>query len=158
MGQKIDKNSKKVLQVNKKAFFNYEVIDKLECGISLAGTEVKSIREGRFSFSDSYIKVDPDGLILVSFLIQNYKQGSIYNKQTDRNRRLLAHKQEIKRLRRKVEEKGFTIVPLCVYLKGNLVKVEIGLCRGKQEHDKRAAIKERDQERAMRREIRENNY
>ncbi|MGD9926138.1 MAG: SsrA-binding protein SmpB [Sphaerochaeta sp.] len=155
---KQDRNKFKLLQKNKKAYFNYEVIEDLECGISLAGTEVKSIRDGRFSFSDSYVTIDKQGLTLVGLTIQPYTHGNINNHEPNRNRRLLAHKGEIKRLKRKVDEKGFTLVPTSIYLKGNLVKVQISLCRGKQLHDKRAVVKERDLNRDTRRELKQLQY
>lgn len=148
----------KTLQVNKKAYFNYSVLEDLEAGISLAGTEVKSLRAGKFSFVDSYIKIDNGELWLVGFTIQPYEKGSIFNHQSDRNRRLLVHRQEIKRLKRKVEEKGLTLIPTKVYLKGNLVKVQVSLCRGKALHDKRDAIKERDLDRQSRREAKEYRF
>ncbi|MXI86171.1 SsrA-binding protein SmpB [Sphaerochaeta halotolerans] len=155
---KQDRNKFKLLQKNKKAYFNYEVIEDLECGIALAGTEVKSLRGGRFSFSDSYVTVDKNGLTLVGLTIQPYTHGNINNHEPNRNRRLLAHKSEIKRLKRKVDEKGFTLVPTSIYLKGNLVKVQISLCRGKQLHDKRAVVKERDLNRDTRRELKQLQY
>lgn len=148
----------KVLQTNKKAFFNYEIIEDLEAGISLEGTEVKSMRMGKFSFSDSFIKIVNNELILTGFTIQTYDKGSIFNHQTNRDRRLLVHKQEIKRLRRKVEEKGLTLVPTKVYLKGNFIKVQVSLCRGKAVHDKKEAIKERDLDRQAKREAKEYRF
>ena len=148
----------KVLQTNKKAYFNYEVLEDLEAGISLAGTEVKSIRSGRFSFVDSYVKIENGEMILIGFTIQPYDKGSIFNHVSDRNRRLLVHKQEIKRLRRKVEEKGLTLVPTKVYLKGNLVKMQVSLCRGKALHDKKETIKERDLSRQAQREARDYRF
>ncbi len=148
----------KVLQTNKKAFFNYEVLEDLEAGISLEGTEVKSLRSGRFSFTDSYVKIQDGDLWLIGFTIQPYDKGSIFNHEPDRSRRLLVHKQEIKRLRRKVEEKGLTIVPTKVYLKGNLIKVQVSLCRGKALHDKKEAIKERDLNRQAQREAKDYRF
>ena len=148
----------KVLQTNKKAFFNYEVLEDLEAGISLEGTEVKSLRSGRFSFTDSYVKIQDGDLWLIGFTIQPYDKGSIFNHEPDRNRRLLVHKQEIKRLRRKVEEKGLTIVPTKVYLKGNLIKVQVSLCRGKALHDKKETIKERDLNRQAQREAKDYRF
>ena len=139
----------KTLQVNKKAYFNYSVLEDLEAGISLAGTEVKSLRAR---------KIDNGELWLVGFTIQPYEKGSIFNHQSDRNRRLLVHRQEIKRLKRKVEEKGLTLIPTKVYLKGNLVKVQVSLCRGKALHDKRDAIKERDLDRQSKREAKEYRF
>lgn len=145
----------KLLQTNKKAYFNYEVLEDIEAGISLAGTEVKSIRQGKFSFADSYARIENNTVWLIGFTIQPYEKGSIFNHKSDRNRRLLLHKQEVKRLRRKVEEKGLTLVPTKVYLKGNLVKLELALCRGKDLHDKKDAIKTRDLDRQARREARD---
>ena len=138
----------KLLQRNKKAFFNFEIIDTLECGVSLEGTEVKSMRKNAFSFSDSYVKIDKhSNLVLEGFHISPYAHGTIENHEPNRPRRLLAHAQEIKRLKRKVDEKGLTLVPTRVYFKRGLVKVEIGLARGKKTHDKRQAIRDRDQKR-----------
>ena len=148
----------KVLQTNKKAYFNYEVLEDLEAGISLAGTEVKSIRSGRFSFVDSDVKIEDGEMVLIGFTSQPYAKGSIFNHVSDRNRRLLVHKQEIKRLRRKVEEKGLTLVPTKVYLKGNLVKMQVSLCRGKALHDKKETIKERDLSRQAQREARDYRF
>jgi SsrA-binding protein len=155
---KFDKDTYKLIQKNKKAFFNYEIVESMECGMSLVGTEVKSIREGRFSFTDSYVVIEKGQLILLQFTIQPYKQGSIFNHDPGRKRRLLAHKQEIKRYNRKINEKGLTLVPLKVYLKGNLVKMEVGLARGKALHDKKNAIKERDLHRDAKREVKNLNY
>lgn len=145
----------KLIQKNKKAYFNYEIIEELECGISLQGTEVKSIRDGKCSFSDSYIVPKNGELILIGFLIQPYSHGNIFNHKSDRNRTLLAHRQEIKKFSRKVNEKGLTIVPLEIYLKGNLVKMKIALARGKNVRDKKEAIKERDARIDARRQLRE---
>lgn len=153
----MSKDSIKVLQTNKKAYFNYEVVDDLEAGIALKGTEVKSIRASRFSFADSYVKITAKGLTLVGLHISTYPHASLFNHEPDRDRRLLVHKQEIKRLKRQVDEKGMTLIPTQVYLKGNLVKIRVSLCRGKQAHDKRAAIKERDTKRELRRQLKEFN-
>ncbi len=148
----------KLIQKNKKAYFNYEIVEELECGIELVGTEVKSVREGRCSFSDSYVQVKDMQLQLVGFLIQPYSHGNIFNHQSDRPRRLLAHRMEIKKFQRKVNEKGFTLVPTEIYLKGNLVKMKIALARGKNVRDKKEAIKERDLNMDARRQLRELNY
>lgn len=147
----------KVLQTNKKAYFNYEVVEDIECGIALVGSEVKSIRANRFSFGDAFVKITDKGLVLVSLHISKYKQSNIFNHDPERERSLLAHKQEIKRLKRRVEEKGMTLIPTKIYLKGNLIKVQISLCRGKRLHDKREAIKARDNKRSLDREMREFN-
>lgn len=152
-----DDKTYKLIQKNKKAYFNYEMIEELECGIALVGTEVKSVREGRCSFSDSYITAKDGTLTLIGFLIQPYTHGNIFNHQSDRKRQLLAHKAEIKKFTRKVNEKGLTIVPLEIYLRGNLVKMKIALARGKNTHDKKEAIKERDARIDQRRQLREIN-
>ena len=138
----------KLIQKNKKAYFNYEILEDLECGMALVGTEVKSVREGRVSFSDSYVEIKDGQLELIGFIIH----------QGDRKRILLAHKQEIKKFRRKVEAKGMTIVPLEIYIKHNLVKMKIALARGKAVYDKKAAIKERDLQRDARREMKSLGY
>ncbi|MQY76839.1 MAG: SsrA-binding protein SmpB [Spirochaeta sp.] len=145
----------KVLASNRRAFFNYTVDDRLECGIALKGTEVKSIKENKFSFRDSYAKIENDELWLISLHVTPYTFGNIHNHDPDRKRKLLAHSQEIKRLRRKVDEKGLTLVPLKFYLKGGLVKVELGICRGKRTVDKRQAIKAKDLNREAEREMRQ---
>lgn len=145
-----------IYQKNKKAYFNYEVVEELECGISLEGTEVKSIRAGKFSFGDSYVKIKDGSLFIVSLHISPYAFGNINNHDPDRERRLLATKMEIKHLKRKVDEKGFTLVPTKIYSKNNLIKVEIGLCRGKKLHDKRNTIRERDLNREANRIIKNN--
>jgi len=144
----------KVLANNRRARFNYEVEDTIECGVSLAGTEVKSIKEGKFSFSDAYGRITDDELWLVAFHISPYEHGTLFNHEPDRDRKLLIHKEEINRLKRKVDERGYTLVPLKVYLKKGLVKVELGVCRGKKLVDKRHAIRERDQKRDAERELR----
>ncbi len=143
----------KILQKNKKAYFNYEIVESLECGIVLEGTEVKSIRANKFSFSDSYIRIIDGELILVGFHVSPYSHGSIHNHEPDRNRKLLASKQEIKKLKRKVDEKGFSLILTKVYFKQSLIKVEVSLGRGKKLHDKRNTIKERDQKREAQRQI-----
>ncbi len=145
----------KLIQKNKKAYFNYEIIEELETGMALQGTEVKSVRDGRCSFSDSYIVPKDGSLILIGFLIQPYSHGNLFNHEPSRNRILLAHKQEIKKFTRKVNEKGLTIVPLEIYLKGNRIKMKIALARGKNVRDKKDAIKERDMARDARRQLRE---
>ena len=148
----------KLIQKNKKAYFNYEILEELECGMALHGTEVKSIREGKCSFSDSYIVIKNGELVLIGFLVQPYSHGNIFNHEPARNRKLLAHRMEIKKFQRKVNEKGLTIVPLEIYLKGNLVKMKIALARGKNVRDKKEAIKEKDMKIDARRQLKEMNY
>ncbi len=146
---------RKLLADNRKARYNYTVTDTLECGIALKGTEVKSLRSGKFSFTDAYGRIKNNELWLVGFHITPYEFGNINNHLPERERRLLAHKDEIKRLKRKVDERGFTLIPMKFYLKGGLVKVELGICQGKKMHDKRQSIKERDEKRQADRDIRQ---
>ena len=147
-------SGKKVLALNRKARYNYAVQDTLECGIELRGTEVKSMKERSFSFSDSYAKIENGELWLVGLHVTPYKFGNIHNHEPDRIRKLLLHRQEIKRLSRKVNERGLTLIPLSFYLIRGMVKLELGICRGKRVVDKRQDIKRRDMkldaERAMR--------
>ena len=144
----------KTLAVNRRARFNYEISEKLECGIELRGTEVKSMRSAKFSFTDAYGRIRNDELWLIGFHISPYEHGTIFNHDPDRDRRLLVHKQEIKGLRRDIDERGFTLVPLRVYLTHGIVKVEMGLGKGKRSTDKRETIKSRDVDRETQREIR----
>jgi len=147
------KSETKTIAVNKKARFNFYVTESFECGIELKGTEVKSVKGGKFSFTDSYAKIENNELWISGLHISLYEYGNIHNHDPDRIRKLLVHKQEIKRLKRKIIEKGLTLVPLRFYLKGGLVKVEIGICKGKKIHDKRAVIKDRDLRRETEREF-----
>ena len=148
------KSGSAVVAKNRKAFFSYEIDDRIECGIELKGTEVKSIRGGRLSFSDAYVRIIDNELWMIGFHIAEYDHGNLNNHEPLRRRRLLAHKQEIKRLKRKTEERGFTLVPLAVHLKNGLIKIDVGLGRGKKTADKREAIKKRDLQRDAQREMR----
>ncbi len=150
-----DNSDLKVLAVNKKARFLYYVDESMECGIALQGTEVKSMRNAMFSFTDAYAKIDNNELLLQSFHISPYPFGNLFNHDPDRVRKLLVHKTEIKKLRRKVEQKGFTLIPLKFYLKKGLIKMELGICKGKDIRDKRNTIKDRDLKRYSAREIRD---
>ena len=149
---------RKVLALNRKARYSYSVEDSMECGIELRGTEVKSMKERSFSFSDAYAKIDNGELWLVGLHVTPYKFGNIYNHEPDRTRKLLAHKQEIKRLSRKVNERGLTLVPLSFYLTRGMVKLELGICRGKRVVDKRQDIKSRDLKREAERALRDKDY
>lgn len=144
----------RALATNRKAFFNYEVLERVEAGISLVGTEVKSIREGGLNFRDSYVDFRGGELFLVGCFIGPYSHGNLRNHADGRERKLLLHKREVLKLGGKVSEKGFTIVPLRAYLKNGRVKVEIGLARGKQSHDKRETLKRKDIERDTRQALR----
>lgn len=144
----------KLLAKNKKARFNYTVEESIECGMVLVGTEVKSIKSSKFSFTDSYARIKNNQLQLVNFHISLYPMGTHENHDPDRVKVLLAHKQEIKKLARKTDEKGFSLFPLKVYLKGGLIKMEIGIGKGKKLYDKRQDIKTKDVKRDLAREIR----
>ena len=143
----------KIVATNKKAFHDYFVIDSFEAGINLVGCEVKSVRAGEVNLKDSYAVIRGGQLVLVSAYIKNYDKGSFSNVDSRRDRRLLMHRQEIMRLLGKVKEKGFSRVPLKMYLNGSLVKVEIGLVKGKQLYDKKKAIAEKDAERDKQRQL-----
>jgi SsrA-binding protein len=144
----------KIIAVNRKARFDYAVDETYECGIELRGTEVKSVRDGRISFPDAWAEIVNGEVWLNSFSIAENPFSSIFNHDPLRKKRLLLHKQEIKRLHRKVEEKGYTLVPLSFYFKKGRVKVELGVCKGKKMYDKRAGIRERDLNRDIEREFR----
>jgi len=145
----------KVLATNRKAYFNFEILDRVEAGVSLVGTEVKSVREGGLNFRDSYVDFRGGELFLVGCRIGPYSHGNLQNHPEERDRKLLLHKREILKLGGKVTEKGLTIVPLKAYFRRGRVKLEIGLARGKRSHDKREAIKRKDIERETRRAVRE---
>ncbi len=149
-----DETTEKVLATNRKALFNYQVLERAEAGIALVGTEVKSIRDGGLNFSDSWVELRAGELVLVGCRIAPYSHGNLMNHAPERERRLLLHKREILRLGGRASERGLTLVPLRAYLKRGRVKLEIGLARGKHTHDKREAIKRKDQERETRRAVR----
>jgi SsrA-binding protein len=144
----------KIIAVNRKARYDYSVDDRYECGIELLGTEVKSFREGKISFPDAWAEVIKGEVWLRSLRVAENPFSSIFNHDPDRKKRLLLHAAEIKRIRRKVEEKGYTLIPLSFYFKKSLVKVELGLCKGKKAFDKRADIRDRDVKRDIAREFR----
>jgi len=143
----------KVIAQNKKARFDYFVEESYECGIVLEGTEVKSVKEGNVSFSDSFAEIINNELWVRNFHISEYKYSSIFNHNPDRQKKLLVHKEEIKRIKRKVDEKGYTLIPLDFFLKNGRVKLTLGVCKGKKQFDKRATIKERDVNRELSRDF-----
>jgi len=145
---------RKIIAQNRKAHFNYSIDDTLECGIVLEGTEVKSVKDGNISFADSFALIEKGEVWVQNLHISEYSYSSVFNHDPDRKKKLLLHKDEIKRLTRKVEEKGFTLIPLDFYLKNGRVKVTLGVCKGKKQFDKRADIKERDINREISREFR----
>jgi SsrA-binding protein len=139
-------DSIKIIARNKKAEFQYEIFDKYEAGIVLTGQEVKSIRDGKVAFSDSYIEPNHSELYIVGFNITAYTNSHL---SPDRRRKLLLHRIEINKIIGKISEKGFTVIPLTVYIKKNLVKFSIGLAKGKTKYDKRIKIKEREMKREL---------
>lgn len=151
------KESKKLIANNKKAFHDYFIEDKYEAGISLAGTEVKSLRMGKCSVKESFIRIENGEVIIYGMHISPYEKGNIFNKDPLRPRKLLMHKYEINKIAGKMAEKGYTIVPLQVYFKGSLVKVEIALARGKKLYDKRQDIAKKDMRRESEREFKVKN-
>lgn len=142
---------------NKKAYHDYFIEDTFEAGISLAGTEVKSLRMGKCSVKESFIRIDNGEVIIYGMHISPYEKGNIFNKDPLRERKLLMHRYEINKLTGKMKEKGMTLVPLKVYFKGSLVKVEVGLARGKKLYDKREDIAKRDQRREAEKEFKVRN-
>ncbi len=133
--------------VNRQARFNYFINEEIECGISLTGTEVKSIREGSANINDSYARVKNNEIYLINMFISKYKDGNIFNHEETRERKLLLHKSEIKKISKQVELNGYTLVPLKIYFVRGKVKVLLGVCKGKKLYDKRETIKKRDLER-----------
>jgi len=145
----------RVVATNRKALHEYQILERAEAGVSLLGTEVKSIREGGLNFRDAYVEFRGGELYVVGLRIAPYSHGSVNNHPESRNRKLLLHKREILKLGGKVTERGLTLVPLRAYFKNGRVKLEIGLARGKKSHDKREALRRKDQERETRRALRE---
>ncbi|AFM26680.1 SsrA-binding protein SmpB [Desulfomonile tiedjei] len=141
----------KLICKNRKAFFNFEIEDTFEAGISLLGSEVKSLRSGKANLSDSYGKIVDGELFLVDAHISPYAQANRENHEPLRDRKLLIHKRELKRLTGKVAERGFSLIPLKMYFKRGRVKVEMALARGKKTYDKRETIKKKDQRRELER-------
>ena len=136
---------------NRKANYSYFILDKMECGIELKGTEVKSIRKGSCDIRDSFAIIKDNEVFILNMYISKYKEGNTFNHDERRTRKLLLHKNEIKKLREKKEREGVTLVPLEVYFKGSNAKVLLGICKGKKNYDKRETIKQRDLDREMRR-------
>lgn len=144
----------RVITKNRKAYFDYQILESLETGISLMGSEVKSIREGRVSLKESYAEIKDGEVFLLSCHISPYEASNRFNHEPLRERKLLLHRQEIKRLTGKVKERGFTLIPTKILIndKGK-IKVEIALAKGKKTYQKREAIRERDREREMQAEL-----
>ena len=150
-------NNFKLVANNKKAYHDYFIDDKYETGIELYGTEVKSIRMGKSSIKEAFVRLENGQVYIYGMHISPYEKGNIFNKDPLRQRKLLMHRREIDKLLSKIKEKGFTLVPLQVYFKGSLVKVEIGLARGKKLYDKRDDIAKKDAKREMERSFKAKN-
>lgn len=132
---------------NKKAFFNYFIESEIEAGIVLVGTEIKSVRNGSINIKDSYIRIKDKEAYIVNMFIDKYMEGSIFNHEPNRERKLLLHKKEIYKLQEKIIKDGYTLIPLKIYIKNGKAKILIGVARGKKLYDKRESIKKRDLER-----------
>ena len=147
----------KTIATNKKAFHDYFVLESYETGISLSGTEIKSIRQGGVNLKDAWCSIDDGEMIVKQMHISPYEQGNIFNKPPTRNRKLLMHKREIMRLLGLVKQQGVTLIPLSLYFKGSLVKVQLGVCKGKKLYDKRDVAAKKSADRDIERSIKEQN-
>lgn len=153
----MEKSGVKIAAQNRKAFHDYFVEARCEAGIELFGTEVKSIRAGTLNLKDSFCVAKDGEIYAYSLHISPYEQGNIFNRDPDRPKRLLLHKQEIRKLHALQKQDGYALIPLSVYFKNSRVKVELGLCKGKKTYDKRDAVAKRDAKREMDRATREKN-
>ena len=142
--------------INRKAQHDYFVEETYEAGIVLTGTEIKSIRDGKCNIKDCYGIVRNHEVYLLNMFVSPYKEGNIFNHEEKRNRKLLLHKKEIKKIEEAITMKGLTLIPLKLYFKNNILKVSLGVCRGKKDYDKRESIKERDMKREALRNVK--NY
>lgn len=149
------KDNFKLVANNKKAYHDYFIDEKFECGIELFGTEVKSLRMGKCSVKEAFIRIEKGEVFVYGMHVNPYEKGNIFNKDPLRTKKLLLHRSEIDKLEGKIREKGYTLVPLQVYFKGSLAKMEIGLARGKKLYDKRQDIAKKDQKREVEREYKE---
>ncbi len=141
--------------LNRKAKFNYFILEEIECGIQLQGNEVKSIKEGSCNIKDSYARIKNNEVYLINMFIKKYKDASNFAAEETRQRKLLLHKKQILKLKDKLETDNLTLIPLKIYLKDNKIKVLLGLCKGKKNYDKRQTIKERDIKRRIEKELKE---
>jgi SsrA-binding protein len=154
----LEKETDKIIATNRKARYEYHIVDSIEAGLVLLGSEVKSLREGKANISDCYAKIKKDEIWVIGLHISHYKQDTLQNLDPVRDRKLLLHKTEIKRLTRRIEEKGMTLIPLRLYFKKNIAKLELGIARGKRQYDKKASIAQKDLERDMEREQKKYKY
>ena len=153
----MSKESKKLIANNKKAYHEYFLEEQYEAGIALHGTEVKSLRMGKCSIKEAFVRIENDEVIIYQMHISPYEKGNIFNRDPLRPKKLLMHKAEINKLKAKIAEKGYTLVPVEVYFKGSLVKVEIALAKGKKLYDKRADIAKKDMRREAERDFKVRN-
>ncbi len=130
--------------VNKKARFDYFIESEIEAGIALTGTEIKSLRKGSADLKDTYVRIKNNEAYIINMYIAKYEEGNIFNHDERRERKLLLHKKEIKKLEELKSVNGYTLIPIKAYLKKNVVKISVGVCKGKKNYDKRETIKERD--------------
>lgn len=152
------KEQTKLIANNKKAYHDFFILDMYEAGIALHGTEVKSLRMGKCSIKESFVRIENGEVFIYGMHISPYEKGNIFNKDPMRVKKLLLHKSEINKLLGKIKEKGMSLVPLKVYFKGSLVKVEIGLAKGKKLYDKRDDIAKKDQQREAQRDFKVRNF
>lgn len=155
MGLAAQSNDFQIIAKNKKAYHDYFVLEKYEAGLELYGTEIKSIRQGKVNLKDSFCSVDDGEMFAVGMHISPYEQGNIFNRDPMRKKKLLLHKKEIMKLFGQNQQQGLSIIPLELYIKKGRAKLQIGLCRGKKLHDKRAVASKRDAQRMMEREFKE---
>lgn len=153
----MEKTALKTIADNRKARHDYFILESYEAGIELTGTEVKSIRDGGLNLKDSWISIDNGELFIKQMHISPYEKGNIFNKDPLRTRKLLMHKREIMKLLGQVKQDGLTLIPISVYFKGSRVKVQVGLCKGKKQHDKRDTMAQRDAKRTIDRELKMRN-
>lgn len=153
----MEKTALKTIADNRKARHDYFILESYDAGIELTGTEVKSIRDGGLNLKDSWISIDNGELFIKQMHISPYEKGNIFNKDPLRTRKLLMHKREIMKLLGQVKQDGLTLIPISVYFKGSRVKVQVGLCKGKKQHDKRDAMAQRDAKRTIDRELKMRN-
>lgn len=147
----------KIITKNRQAYHEYFVLETFEAGISLSGTEIKSIRQGGVNLKDAWVQIENGEMVIKQMHISPYEFGNIFNRNPMRERKLLMHKREILRLFGQIKQQGLTLIPLSLYFKGSRVKVEIGLCKGKKLHDKRAVAAQKDANRAIDRVLKEQN-
>ena len=157
MSKMAKESGNRLIANNKKAYHDYFIEDSFEAGISLHGTEVKSLRMGKCSIKEAFIRIERGEVFIYGMHVSPYEKGNIFNKDPLRVKKLLLHRYEINKIQGKIAEKGYTLVPLKVYLKGSLVKIEIGIAKGKKQYDKRQDIAKKDQRREAQRDFKVKN-